>query len=363
MKAAIISLGSVSSKWTRDAMKKYFDSVKNLNLKHIEVNLGSGQDPILYKGEPLEKFDCVYAKGSFKYAMLLRAITSFFSDKAYMPIKDNAFLTVHDKIVTHQELQRHGIPMPKTYLSSGIDAAKEILKKINFPVIMKFPQGTQGKGVMYAESYPSASSLLDALETLKQPVLIQEYIESGERDIRALVVGDRVVAAMERKAVKGEKRANIHMGGKGKAINLDVKSRKIAIKTAAAVGAEICGVDLLRSAKGPVVIEANLSPGLQGITEATGIDVADRIAHYLYQKTKEFVEKEQKMNGDRILPDAGIFNSDKEQQIITGLDFRGDRILLPELVTKMTGLKDDDQVEISAKKGFLKIKKFDVKEV
>ncbi len=244
MRAAIISLESKSSIMTADAMKKYFDSVDSINIKNVEVTLGSKGLSVLYNDKPLQKYDCIYAKGSFRYAPLLRSITTAFYDSVYMPLKPNAFTVGHDKLLTHLALQYYKIPMPNTYVISTSSAAKKILKEIKYPVILKFPHGTQGKGVMFAESYAAASSMLDAIDTLKQPFLIQEYVETEGADIRAIVVGDRVVAAMKRKAEGEEKRANIHAGGKGEALVLDAHTKKIAVSTAKAIGAEVCAVDI-----------------------------------------------------------------------------------------------------------------------
>ena len=360
MKAAIISLGSTSSKWIAEAMSKYFDEVDDIDIRDIEVNLGLKDSKVLYKGNPLGDYDCVYGKSSFRYAGILNAITSLLYKRAYMPIKQEAFHIVHDKLLTHLDLQKHNIPMPVTYLSSTISAARNILKKVNYPIIMKFPQGTQGKGVMVADSYAAASSILDALDTLKQPFIIQEYIETEGTDIRTIVIGDRVVAAMERKAQDGEKRSNIHIGGKGEAVELDSHTKKISIETAKVLGAEICGVDILHSHKGPLVIEANLSPGLQGIKKATNIDVADKIAKYLYLKTKEFTSEKKSESATKILEDIGIKDTNQVKQIITNLDMRGNRLLLPEVITNMTKLDDKEEVVIKGKKDHLYIKKFNI---
>ncbi len=357
MKAALISLGSTSSEWTIKAMEKYFDNVDAINLRNIEVNLSSGKSDVLYDGKPLEKYDCIYAKGSFRYAQTLRAVTGALYPATYMPVKAGAFTVGHDKLITHLFLQQYKIPMPTTYLSSSPTAAKKILQKVNYPIIFKFPSGTGGKGVMYAESFAAASSLMDALEALRQPFLIQEYIETGGEDIRAIVVGDKVVAAMKRKAILGEKRANIHAGGEGEAYLPDSHMKKIAVEAAQAVGADICAVDLLESVKGPVVVEVNLSPGLQGITKATGIDVADKIAKFLYEKTKTFTEKGTKKGTGDIMKEIGVDKKAKEQQIVTNLDFRGERILLPKLVTELCNFDDKHECVIKIKKGKMEIER------
>lgn len=360
MKAALMSLGSKSSVMTLQAMDKYFDAVDDINIKNLEVTLGKNLS-ILYNGKQLKKYDCVYAKGSFRYAPLLRSITTALYDTTYMPIKPNTFTIGHDKLLTHLALQYYKVPMPETYVVSSIDAAKKILKQVKYPIILKFPHGTQGKGVMFAESFAAASSMLDAIETLKNPFLIQEYIETEGSDIRAIVVGDKVVASMKRKAVREEKRANIHAGGKGEPIVLDAYARKIAVNTAKSIGAEICAVDILETVKEPMVIEANLSPGLQGITSVTKIDVADKIAKYLYDKTRGFVEKGKKTETSKMFADLKVSGADKdkaEQQIVTNLDFRSDRILLPKIVSNLSKFDEEGEVVIKAKKGKITLEKY-----
>jgi len=351
LKAAVVSLGSISSQWTIKAMKNYFRVVDDIEINDMDVILGTGKPVILYKGHPLEEYDCVYIKGSFRHATLARAMASALKDKTYMPIDPTAFTVVHDKLLTQLKLQQSGLPMPKTYLAANPEAAKKILEhEISYPVIMKFPQGTHGKGVMFAESYPAASSILDALTALNQPFLIQEYIETEGSDIRVFVIGDKVAASMKRTAKEGEKRANIHSGGKGEPAMIDAYTKKIALQAAKTIGAEICGVDVLESIKGPKIIEINISPGLQGITQYTGIDVADEIAKFLFKKAQEFSEKKKKNLTADIIKDLTI-GTGIGKEIITNLDFRGGRILLPEMVTKETGFKEEEEFIIKVEKG------------
>lgn len=351
MKAAIVSQGSVSSKWTLEAMREYFDEVDEIDVKHLEISIGDSAK-ILYKGEPIKKYDCIYAKGSFRYSQVLRSLTSILHKDCYMPIVSDAFTIAHDKLLTQLIMQQHSIPMPKTYINSTIDSAKQLLSNLNYPIIMKFPQGTQGKGVMFADSFSSASSILDALSALKQSFIIQEFVDTGCTDLRAFVVGDRVVASMLRRGAKEEVRSNIHSGGVGEAVEIDEHTKHIAIKAAKSIGAEICGVDILQGFKGPVVIEANISPGLQGITSSTKVDVAKHIAKYLFEQTK--IRKEIKGDLEKKEVMADINN---ESSLITTLDFRGSRILLPEMASSISKFKSDDQIEISAKKDEINLKK------
>ncbi|UCH12713.1 MAG: RimK family alpha-L-glutamate ligase [Candidatus Omnitrophota bacterium] len=355
MKGAIISLRSKSSLMVVKEMEKYFKTVDDIDLKNIEVNLGSASLEVLYEGKPMDTYDCVYLKGSFRYEPLLRSVATALYGKTYMPIKPAAFTVGHDKLLTQLDIQQHNIPMPTTYIAATADAAKKILKKVNYPIVMKFPHGSHGKGVMFADSYASASSMLDALAALRQPFVIQEYVESGGIDIRAIVVGSKVVASMKRKAEFGEKRANIHIGGVGEPCELDAHTKKLAINAAEAIEADICAVDILESAKGPTVIEINLSPGLQGITQATKVNVADKIAKFLHAKAKEFSESGKKETTKDILKEI-----EPSKEIITNLDFRGNKILLPEVITNITKFTEKDEVSVKANEGKVSIKKFSV---
>lgn len=348
MKAAIISLGSISSKWTIDALKKHFDQVDQIDIQELEVSLGQKEAQVLYQGKPLPKYDCIYAKGSFRYATLLRAITALLQKETYMPLRAASYTIGHDKILSHLKFQEYNVPQPTTYLAATADAGKKIIKKIPFPIIMKLPSGTHGKGVMLADSQESASSMMDALALLKQPFLIQEYIETEGKDYRVIVVGDKIAAAMKRIAAKGEKRANIHSGGHGEKIELDQKTANAAILAAKSTGCDICAVDVLPSRKGPLVLEVNLSPGLQGITKVTKINVSEIIAEYLYKQAKAFREQKK----EKIIKEI-----ETEQEIHGTLDYKGNRILLPEIITMATKIKETDKVVITAKKGHVEINK------
>lgn len=350
MRGALLSMGSESSLMTLEAMKKYFDKVDGIDIRNVEVMLGRNDLSILYNGKKLHKYDGIYAKGSFRYAPLLRALTTYFYSKVYMPIKPNAFTIGHDKLLTHLALQYNKIPMPDTYIVSSIAAAKKILGQISFPIILKFPHGTQGKGVMFADSYAAASSMLDTVETLRNPFLIQEFVESDDSDIRTFVIGERVVASMKRKAEFGEKRANIHAGAKGEPIVLGEYARKIAVRTAKVIGAEICAVDMLETVKGPMVIETNLSPGLQEITKVTKVDIADKIAKYLFDRSKDFSEKGKTTETSKLFEEMGIKGTDAKQ-IVANVDFRSDRILLPKIITNITKFDEGDEVVVKAAKG------------
>ncbi len=357
LRAGIISLGSKSSLMTIEAMSEFFEHVDHINLKEMEVVVGKNAG-VFYKGEPFEHYDCLYIKGSFRYAHLLRSITSMLEGKVpYLPLPASAFTIVHNKLLTHLAMQQQNIPMPKTYVSPNTETAKELLKRVNYPIVMKFPEGTQGKGVMFADSISSASSLLDALGALNQPFIIQEYVETGGTDLRVIVIGDRAIAGMERKATTDEKRANIHAGGSGELASLSRETKMLAIKTARALDSEICGVDILEGPLGPVVIEANISPGLQGVTEASGINISREIAKHMYQQTVAILKTEDKAHKEIIKKEMQQ-KEENRSELITNLQFKGERIILPKLVTEMTGFSELENYIIKSKNGKLEIEEF-----
>jgi ribosomal protein S6--L-glutamate ligase len=363
MKAAIISLGSESSEKLAEEMMHFFSVVDDLDIRDIEVTVGSGASGVLHKGKPFGQYDCVFIRGSFKYAAIQASIATKLYGTCYMPYSPHAFTIVHDKLLTHLELEKYNIPMPKTYLSSSPDAARSLLKQLTFPIIMKIPKGTQGKGVMFSDSYASATSMLDTLSTLKQPFLIQEYVETGGTDIRAIVVGDSVVACMKRKGSADDKRSNLHSGGTAESYVPTVGIKRIAVQTAKALQAEICGVDILEGLKSPLVIEANLSPGVIGISTATEINVAKKIASYLAEKTAEFLDKKEG-NSELgvILESEGIPVPKKTEKqgihnIITTLDFRGERVFIPKMASDAADLKENEDYVVEFGKGFISIRK------
>lgn len=368
MKAAIISLGSTSSLMVGEAMRKYFDKVDMLQLRKIEVRLGK-ESGVFYNGEMIPDYDCIYVKGSFRYSKLLHSIATLLEGKVpYMPISTTSFTIAHNKLLTHLVLQQHNIVMPRTYVSPTSEEAKELLQRVHYPIVMKFPEGTQGKGVMFADSMSSASSLLDALGALNQPFIIQEYVETGGTDIRALVVGGKVIAAMKRKAQTEEKRANIHAGGLGEHVLLDYDTINLALETAKALKAEICGVDILQGPLGPMVIEANVSPGLQGLSQVSTIDVADEIAKHLYRRTEEIAGSRKKQAADKVMKEIAPSVMDSEmpldngasQEILTNLQFRGDKIILPEIVNRIAKLNSQKEYAVRAAKGKIEIEEFDM---
>jgi ribosomal protein S6--L-glutamate ligase len=358
MKFALISLCGKGSKAILKEAANYFDTADEIDMRKLEVRVDGEKLEILYNKKLLPDYDCVYIRGSFRYALLQRSLSFALKGKCYVPIAPEAFTVAHDKFLTMLELSELKVSMPKTYFAATTKQAKKLLEEVNYPIIMKIPSGTQGKGVMTADSLPSAKSMLDTLEVFNQPYLIQEFIDTNATDIRALVVGNKVVAAMKRKGKGAEIRSNIHQGGKGLAYELDYETERIAVKAAKAVKADVCGVDLLEGVKSAMVIEVNLSPGMEGIVNATGRNVPAKIAKFLYERTKDWKEGNKDGKYKEIVKEFGL-KPDKE--VIINLDIKGGRIRLPDGVTKITKFNSDDEVVMVAENGKLMIKDLDVK--
>lgn len=196
-----------------------------------------------------------------------------------------AIFRARDKLRSMQLLARMDIDIPRTYICRSRDDLQHAVDYCGgFPIILKLQQGTQGIGVMIADSYASCESILDTFFGMGHIILIQQFIkESKGRDIRAFVLGDRVVAAMMREAKVGEFRSNIHRGGVGREIHLTDEEEDVAIRAAESHGLHVCGVDMLMGRDGPKVIEVNASPGFEGLERATGIDIAGEIIEYVIE--------------------------------------------------------------------------------
>lgn len=253
---------------------------------------------IYYKDRYLDDIDAIIPRIGASVTFYGSAvIRQFEMRKVFTATESQALMRSRDKLRSFQILARSGIGLPKTVFTNYSKNIDEILREIDsFPLIIKLLEGTQGLGVVLAENKNAATSVIEAFHGLKARIIVQEFIkEAGGADIRALVVDGQVVGAMKRQAKEGEFRSNLHRGGTAELVKLTAKERKMAIDAAKALGLGVAGVDLLRSNRGPLVMEVNSSPGLQGIENATGINIAGKIISYLEAN----VNKKSK-NKDRI---------------------------------------------------------------
>lgn len=248
------------------------------------IDLTRDDPNITYRGRDIDDIDAILPRiGASITFYGLAVVRQFQAMDVYTPNTEEAIANSRDKLRSMQILSRHELDIPAT---TFVRERSDILTAINrvggAPVIIKTLEGTQGIGVILAPDTKVAEAVIETLQSTNQNVLIQRFIEESRgRDIRALVVGDRVVAAMRRTARDDEFRSNVHRGGTTEAVELDAQTREVALRAAQTMGLTVCGVDMLESHDGPLVMEVNSTPGLQGIEEATGLDVAGAIIDHI----------------------------------------------------------------------------------
>jgi ribosomal protein S6--L-glutamate ligase len=262
---------------------------KAVVIDHVKcfVMIEGGKPTIIYKGKAVKGIDAVIPRiGTSVNAFGCAVVRQFELMKVFTTVKSQAILRSRDKLRSMQVLARSGVDIPKTIFAKNPTQVTELIQLVGGPpVIIKLLEGTQGVGVVLAETIKAAKSTIEAFYGLKANFLIQEYIaESKGADIRAFVIGNKVVAAMRRQGADGDFRSNLHRGGEGFNIELTPEEEETAIAAARSLGVKIAGVDMLQSDRGPLVMEVNSSPGLRGIEEISGIDVASLIISYIEDK-------------------------------------------------------------------------------
>lgn len=253
-----------------------------INYRKCALGLSSSGATVLHEGSPLEIDVLVPRLGATSGRFGAAVVRQLEAAGIPSTATAGALLRSRDKLASMQAMVAAGVPIPATAAAHEPSGTAEVIGLAgSLPVVVKLLEGSAGSGVVLAETKKAAESLLAAFHQLDADFLVQGFVKEAEgRDLRALVVEGRVVAAMERKAAAGEFRANLHQGGEAARVKLTPAERKVAVAAARAVGLSVAGVDLLRSEAGPVVIEVNASPGLQGIEGISGVDVADRIVRF-----------------------------------------------------------------------------------
>ena len=286
MKLAILSRAprAYSTQRLRAAAVQRGHDVRVLNTLRFGIDL-SGPDPDLqYRGKQLSDYDAILPRIGNSITYFGTAVVRQFEQMdVYTPNTANGIANARDKLRATQILSRHNIAMPATtFVRNRADVRPAIERVGGAPVVIKLLEGTQGIGVILAPEVKIAEAIIETLHSTKQNVLIQRFIsESRGRDIRALVVGDRVVAAMRRTASGDEFRSNVHRGGTVEAVQLSADFEQAAVRSAQIMGLRVAGVDMLEGPDGPLVMEVNSSPGLEGIETATQLDVAGAIVDYI----------------------------------------------------------------------------------
>jgi len=262
---------------------------KVINHRRCYMNITSHNPGIHYRGQPIEGVDAIIPRIGASISYYGTAVVRQFEMMGVYSVNESVAITrSRDKLRASQLLARRGIGLPITGFANSPDDTDDLLDFVGgAPVVIKLIEGTQGVGVVLAETKKAAESVIEAFRGLKANFVVQEFIkEAGGADIRCLVVGDKVVAAMKRQGREGEFRSNLHRGGSAELIKITPEERSTAVRSAKIMGLNVAGVDLLRSNHGPVVMEVNSSPGLEGIEKATGKNVAGIIIEFIEKNAR-----------------------------------------------------------------------------
>lgn len=276
-------------------------------LDHLKCDIVSEKDNpcIYYRGTKITNVDAVIPRIGASVTFYGSAVVRQFEMmKIFTAVESQALVRSRDKLRSLQIMARAGVGMPKTVFTNYSTEVKKIIGEVGGPpLIVKLLEGTQGVGVVLAPTQKAAESIIQAFHSMKARVIVQEFIKEAKgEDIRAFVVDGKVVGAMKRTGKEGEFRSNVHRGGSVELIKLTKEERKAALVSARAMGLSIAGVDLLQSDRGPLVLEVNSSPGLQGIEKATNKDIAGKIIDYVERRVTE--KKNKKSTRRKIKSDA-----------------------------------------------------------
>jgi ribosomal protein S6--L-glutamate ligase len=278
-----------SHKRLKEAAEARGHQLDIINTLRCYMNIASRRPEVFHNGVKLPLYDAVIPRIGASVTFYGLAVLRQFEMMGVYPLNESVAIgRSRDKLRSLQILAREGIGLPVTTFAHDPKQTEEVLKLAGgAPLVIKLLEGTQGIGVVLADTDRSAKSVIEAFRGANVNILVQEFIkEAGGTDIRALVVGGKVVAAMMRTGAEGEFRSNLHRGGSANSIKISPEERSTAIRAAKAMGLNVCGVDLLRANHGPVVMEVNSSPGLEGVEKATGIDIASQIIELIEKRAK-----------------------------------------------------------------------------
>ena len=287
MRLAILSNGNAnySTKRLVEEAEKRGHKVRVIKYKNCYLSLDDKHPDVYYHGKKIKKYDAILPRISnnmTKYGCAV--VRQFEMQGIYTSAASVAITRARDKLRAAQILAKYDVDTPKTLVSRNTSDIDDLLEQIGLPVIIKLATGTHGNGVILADTRKAAKSALQAFYLYNEDgtnILLQEFVqESAGSDIRAFVVGNKVVASMQRTSLDDDFRSNLHKGGQGIPVKLTTDEKKVVLKAARAMGLHICGVDFMRSDRGPLVLEVNASPGF-GIEKVTGIDVASKIIEYI----------------------------------------------------------------------------------
>ena len=289
MKIGILSRGPklYSTRSLATAIKARGHEVRVIDTLKCYMNITSHRPMVHYKGEALDDIDAVIPRIGASITFYGTAVVRQFEMMGKFALNESVAISrSRDKLRSLQLLSRKGLGLPITGFAHSAENTKDLIDMVGgAPLVIKLLEGTQGVGVVLAETSKAAESVIEAFRGLDANILAQEFIkEAGGSDIRCFVIGDKVVAAMKRQGAEGEFRSNLHRGGSASIVKITPEERSTAARAAKVMGLNVAGVDLLRSNHGPVVMEVNSSPGLEGIETATGKDIAGMIVEFIEKR-------------------------------------------------------------------------------
>lgn len=296
MKIAVLSRNEnlYSTRRFKEAGEARGHEVDIIDTLHCYMDITKSRPAVRYQGAELPRYDAVIPRIGASITFYGTAVVRQFEMMGTFCVNESVAISrSRDKLRSLQLLSRKDVGLPRTGFASKPDDVKDLIKNVGgAPLVVKLLEGTQGIGVVLADTNKAAESIIEAFMGLKANILVQEFVkEAGGADIRCLVIGNKVVAAMKRQGAEGEFRSNLHRGGSARLVRLSKEERATAVNAAKIMGLNLCGVDILQSKNGPVVMEVNSSPGLEGIETATKKDVAVMVY--------EFIEANAKPNSTR----------------------------------------------------------------
>jgi ribosomal protein S6--L-glutamate ligase len=281
--------GLYSHRRIAEAARSRGHDIDVVNTLHVHMNITSSRPTLWHGGRMLPQYDAVIPRIGASITHYGLAVLRQFEMQGVFPLNESVAIgRSRDKLRALQLLAREGIGLPVTAFAHGPRRAEDVVKEVGgTPCVIKLLEGTQGRGVILAETAASAKSIIEAFSAANMNILVQEYIrEAGGTDIRALVVGGAVIATMMRSGRMGEFRANLHRGGKAEPVAISEEERRTALRSAEVLGLNVAGVDMLRSNRGPMVVEVNSSPGIEGMEQASGADVAGAMIEFLEKRAR-----------------------------------------------------------------------------
>jgi ribosomal protein S6--L-glutamate ligase len=275
-----------STKRILEEASKDFKEVKLIPLIDVKLKLSKEIDAI-YEGNSLKKYDYVLPRIDSKRAQVGYPVMRFLDYLGVRkPYPSETIIFAHNKFLTLEQLAKHNIPVPETYLTSSKESANKVIEKLKLPVVIKLLSGFGGEGVLMIDSKDAFKSIVETMKVLKQEILIEKFIESPGEDIRGILAGEEIIASYKRVAPPGEKKANIHLGGKAVCFKLTPEMEELIFRSGKAIKSKLCAVDMIEGKDGLKVIEVNINFGLQGIEKTTDINVARRIIEFVKDEIK-----------------------------------------------------------------------------